>query len=138
MDYTKYTINFTFTFKNNHGEYVYTDEEGRKKFKEVLNQESILYIDCSTPINKKIEVNMGKTEIFFTDAHLYDGNGVIDVDNNLGKIIFHVPLGWIVECDVENSLGSVKMAKSDHGEEDIKYIKVKGNNSLGKIEFIND
>ena len=130
---------FTFTVKNNDGEeVVFTGEEAKEKFREMKNSTSVYYVDCSEPINKDIEINMGSAEVFFTNAELYDGNGEISVDCNMAKVVFHIPADWIVDCDIDNNLGSLKMNKPSAFAEISKRIKITGENNLGKIEFIQE
>ena len=127
---------FTFTYNKDNEKHVYTGEEAKEKFKEVLNNSSVYYIDCSEKFYKEIDTDLCKTEVFFTNAELYNGDGVIKVDNNLGKIIFHVPSNWIVDCSIDNSLGSVQSFKQNDTGEPVKKLKVTGSNNLGKIEFV--
>ena len=128
---------FTFTVKNNNGEeIVYKGEEAKKKFREMKSSISTIYIDCAEPINKELEFNMGHVEIFFTNAELYDGNGAIDLNCNMTKTIIHVPSNWIVDCNIDNNLGSIKMSSQPNASEKTKPIRFTGENNLGKIEFI--
>ncbi len=130
------TKNFTFTFKKGNDTYVFSGDEGREKYKEVINQNSVYYFDCASPINKELEISLGSTEIFFTNVELYQGDGIIKIENSLGKVVFHIPENWTVDCQIENSLGSIQMAKPNPKGENSKTIKITGENSLGKIEFV--
>ena len=127
---------FSFTYKKGGKEYVFTGKEAKKKFKEVTQENSVYYIDCSTRVDKDIEVNMGKAEIYFTNTKLYDGQGVINLDNNLGKVIFYIPENWAVDCEIDNSLAHVKSFKPKEYVANQKHITIKGENNLGNVEFI--
>jgi predicted membrane protein len=128
---------FTFTVKSKDGEeIVYTGEEAKQKFREIKNSVSTIYIDCAEPIDKELEFNMGRVEIFFTNTELYDGNGKINIDCNMTKTTVHVPADWVVDCNMENNLGSIKMSANSSASEQRKTIKFTGENNLGKIEFI--
>jgi len=130
---------FTFTVKIKDGEeQVYTGREAREKYREIKNSTSTLYLDCGEPINKKIDIDIGKADVFFTNSDLYDGNGVIDVECNLATVVFHIPDSWIIDCEIENSLASVAMTAPITAVENAKHIKITGENNLGKIRFIRD
>ena len=127
---------FTFTIEDKDGTRVYTGKEGRQVYKEYVSNKSTYYVDCSEPVNRKFELNLGSAEIFFSNADLYEGDGVIEINNNLGKVIFYIPSDWIIDCQVTNSLGSIKMPKRENLNENAKKIKITGENNLGKIVFV--
>lgn len=129
---------FTFTIKFANDERVYTGKEAKKMYKEMRNATSVYYVDCSEKIDQEFEVNLGKADIFFSNTELYEGNGKIKVENNLGKITIHVPSDWTVICEIENSLGIVHTLKPAPNQSENKKITVTGENNLGKIEFIKE
>ena len=133
---TENGANFTFTVKNKNGEKVYSGAEGRKKYKEMRESNSVYYLDCSAEINQEFEINLGKAEIFFSNVEFYDNGGVININNNLGKVVFHIPQNWIIVCNISNSLGVIKTPPTPPTTENVKKITVNGENNLGTIEFL--
>ena len=132
------TKEFSFTIQTNGEKRVYTGKEAKKKYKELRESNSVYYIDCSEEIDKTIELSIGKAEVFFTNADLYSGNGKIEIENNLGNMIFHIPENWYIDCNIDNSLGSVKFCNPQSINENTKRISITGSNNLGKVEFLND
>ena len=127
---------FTFTYTVGDEKHVYTGKEAKEKYREFKEQKSVYYIDCSEPINKEISVNLGRADIYFSNVDLYDGNGKLKIENNMGKITVHLPNSWTPDCNIDNSLGSVKIPKPTEVGENLKRIKIIGDNNLGKIEVV--
>lgn len=121
--------------KKDGAEYVYKGNGERKYFKEFCGN-GVYYIDCASAVCRDIDVNMGKADVYFVNTKLYNGQGKINVDNNMGKVIFHVPEDWVVDCSVKNTLASVEMRESKQFGTNPKHIYINGKNNLGKIEFV--
>lgn len=96
---------------------------------------NIYYIDCSRPVDESIENNLGACDIFFANPELYDGNGVLRIENNLGSTTIHVPSDWNVISKMENNLGSVEIPRKEN-ELCTKGIVLAGENNLGKINVV--
>lgn len=96
---------------------------------------NIYYVDCANPVNEHIENNLGACDVFFANPELYDGNGVVSIENNLGSVTVHVPIEWNVISKMENNLGSVEIPKSETVE-GAKSIRLVGDNNLGKVSVV--
>lgn len=101
---------------------------------------STVYVDCSVRVNEKVENDLGHCDVFFTNIDSYDGNGKIEIENNLGHVEIHVPPEWVVSCKIDNNLGSVSAPKprDKSGEEELKTLYITGDNNLGSVEIIID
>ena len=53
-----------------------------------------------------------------------DGNGKINIECDMTKTTIHVPAGWVVDCNIENNLGSIKMFVNSSDSEQRKTIKL--------------
>ncbi len=96
----------------------------------------VKYIDCSDFGTRKIENNMGRCEIHFENPELYNGEGVLCVDNNFGKMEIHVPCDWRIETNMDNNFGGVSApSDSENGE---KLLKIIGDNNFGAMEIVRD
>ncbi len=93
------------------------------------------YIDCKELSIVNIENNLGLCDVYFTNVDLYNGDGVLNIENNLGRIIFHVPAQISIDVGFENNLGNVSIDESCVNRGSLK-LTVNGENSLGKIDFV--
>lgn len=130
------TKNFTFTFNKGNEKYVFEGEDAKKILKDVASGNSVYYIDCSLPVDREIELNMGRGEIYFVNSHLYKGNGKINIDNNMGHTTIYVPNGWVINLNVENNLGHIQSPKPLVCKENAKSITISGENNLGKLSIV--
>lgn len=96
---------------------------------------NIYYIDCGNPVSEHIENNLGTCDVFFANPELYDGNGSVCIENNLGSVTVHVPVEWNVISKMENNLGSTEIPQSE-SLEGAKSIRLIGENNLGKISVV--
>ncbi len=90
----------------------------------------VIYIDCTAFTDRYVENNLGSTVILFENADGYNGGGYLNVENNLGSTVIKVPEEWSVDCQIENSLGSVQN-RANRGNGPL--LTVRGENSLGSI-----
>lgn len=95
------------------------------------------YIDCSANVGEFIENNMGFCEVFFTNTQMYNGNGSVRLENNLGRINIHLPKDWTASINIENNLGSVDSPDITSAS-GLKTLNIMGENNLGKISIIRD
>ena len=93
---------------------------------------SMTYIDCSEKFSEHVENNLGSCVIRFSNAELFVDGSELILENNLGSIVVHVPEGVRVKSDLDNTLGSVKLAE-ELGTVGDKTLYVHGDNNLGSI-----
>jgi len=91
------------------------------------------YIDCADFTYEIMKNAFGASEIYFQNSELYDGGGVLEINNNFGAIEVYVPSDWNVVCDVNSVFGAVEQnGVSASGG---KTLTVKGQNHFGAIEI---
>lgn len=107
----------------------YEGNYGKKGHK--IMGKSIRYIDCSNFTCQQVENNMGAIEVFFENTEHYQGEGTLDLDNNMGSTIVHIPSGWRVVANIDNNMGSIKIAPSQNASGKIIYLT--GDNNMGSV-----
>ena len=97
---------------------------------------STQYIDCSDFTRQNVENNMGATDVYFENTDNYQGGGTLNLENNMGSVLIHIPSGWRVIASIENNMGSIKMPST--GNPAGKVINLVGENNMGSItvEFV--
>ena len=119
------------------------NKHDRKKDGFKLSGASVIYIDCASeankPLNESIENDMGSYSVYFVNTEAYEGNGTLDIDNNLGLVTVYIPKNWIISNKIDNNLGSVQIPKPDE-HENKKVLYLTGDNNLGKVlvEYVED
>lgn len=91
---------------------------------------STIYIDCSTFENESVVNELGACQVFFSNIEQYDGNGVLNVVNELGSMKINVPSTWKIITSISNELGSVNEPSETDGD---KVIRIVGSNELGSM-----
>jgi len=127
---TLLSAGFAILFPGGNGISVSFNDSGSSHKKKVMGSYT-RYIDCTNFQDDDIEVNMSSCEVFFENVENYENGGRIDLDNNMGSIILHVPAEWHVICDIDNHLGSVRMPSS--GNTAGKKLYIEGDNNMGSI-----
>ena len=89
------------------------------------------YIDCNTQINESINNQMSSCEVFFTNTEGYNGNGHINIDNNMGSLVIHAPNDWYVISDMENHMGSINIPNNN--VDSCKRLDLHGKNNMGAV-----
>ena len=102
---------------------------GRKSHKIMVR--STRYIDCSNFTCQEVENNMGSVEVFFENTEHYQGEGTLNLDNNMGSTVIHIPSGWRVVANIDNNMGSIKIAPSQNSSG--KVIHLTGDNNMGSV-----
>ena len=90
------------------------------------------YFDCSEPFHATVENDLGATIVFFSNTDRYCGGSSLNLDNNLGSIVLHVPKDWHIISSIENNLGVV-MVPSASDPDMSKTLILKGDNNMGSI-----
>lgn len=96
---------------------------------------NVCYVDCSEVFHETVENNLGLCEIFFTNVLRYPGGGTVSIENNLGRLVLHVPKDWVVVPAIENSMGSVSVPHKE-STENAKVLHLTGENNLGSMEVV--
>ena len=91
----------------------------------------VKYIDCTDFVSDKIEVNMGKGEVFFENTDNYVGDGTLDVDNNMSSLTINVPSAWNVKCNIKSNMGHTDIRVKENSGGKLLYIN--GENNMGHI-----
>lgn len=127
------------------GAYLLTPKRIRKKhsFKCNIGQASrrnTYYIDCSKNVNEHIENNMGFCEVFFTNIQMYSGNGIVNLENNMGRMEIHLPKDFTADIKIENNLGNIDIPEpiNNSGFKILNSISISGENNLGQITVVYD
>ena len=94
-----------------------------------------VYIDCTSFESETVINELGGCSVYFTNIEAYSGNGVLNVENNLGGMVIYVPRQWRIQSNIDNSLGSVNVSNDAGCGEDAPVLTVNGENSLGGITF---
>ena len=77
---------------------------------------STVYIDCSDFTTKRVLNKMGSCSIYFENAELYTGGGVLDIDNRMGAMTIHVPASWKINSEYENKMGFAEIVENRSGD----------------------
>lgn len=98
-----------------------------------VNSNRTVYLDCNKKVKRKIENNMGSYEVFFSNSNFYDGTGYIHIENNMGRIVIHIPSDWQVISRIENNMGYISVPPSGNYENG-KRLELTGQTNMGSIE----
>ena len=93
---------------------------------------STCYVDAAKLGYYKVENDLGKLDVYIENVEAYTGSGTLEVDNNLGQTVIHVPAGWAVENRVTSSLGSVTCSVPTTGSPMLTII---GSCDLGNVSI---
>lgn len=95
---------------------------------------STIYVDCASDEDCVRVVNeLGSCNVYFSNVESYDGNITLELHNELGSMIIHVPSEWSIVSNITNELGSVT-EPNDKGIGD-KTIRITGSNELGSLRI---
>ena len=95
---------------------------------------STVYIDCSDFVYEKVQNDLGSCNVYFSNVEKYDGNGTLEIQNDLGATRIHVPSDWKIISSIFNDLGAV--SKPDDTENGDKAIRIIGANNLGAVSIV--
>ena len=127
------TIGVSAIFPSRSGFRVTVNNSGVSSKKKVMGSYT-RYIDCTNFVRDEIEVNMSSCEVFFENTENYTDGGVIEVDNNMGSLVLHIPADWHIICDIDNHLGAVQMPSS--GNTSGKKLYIRGDNNMGRVRIV--
>lgn len=93
---------------------------------------STCYVDASKLGYYKVENDLGKLDVYIENVETYAGNGTLEVDNNLGQTVVHIPTGWAVDNRMTASLGSVSCSVPTTGS---PMLTITGSCDLGNVSI---
>ena len=95
---------------------------------------SVMYIDSSDfTYGKKIENNFGSYNVIFENPDTYQGNGVLNIENNFGQMNISVPAQWHTKTDIENNFAHTTSTGS--GDPNGPELLITGENNFGHISI---
>ncbi len=95
---------------------------------------STVYVDCASDEEcVKVVNELGACNVYFSNVESYAGNKTLEVHNELGSMMIHVPSQWRIVSNITNELGSVSEPE-DIGESD-KLLRISGSNELGSLRI---
>lgn len=95
---------------------------------------STVYIDCSDFVYERVKNDLGACNVYFSNVEKYEGNGTLEIQNDLGATRIHVPSDWKIISSISNGLGAVSKPE-DTGNGD-KAIRIIGDNNLGAVSIV--
>ena len=94
---------------------------------------SACYVDAGRLGFYRAKNDLGKLDVYIENAEAYQGNGTIEITNDLGQTVVHVPTGWAVDNQIVASLGSVTCSVPATG---YPLLKLVGTCDLGNVNII--
>lgn len=96
---------------------------------------TVTYLDASDPTAKTVFNRLGETEIFFVNTDQGDTTLPVrvEISNELGETIVHVPEDWAVRNRIVSSLGEVSLKKAPFAGS--RVLELTGDNHLGEISI---
>jgi hypothetical protein len=94
---------------------------------------SACYVDAGRLGYYRAKNDLGKLDVYIENAEAYPGSGTIEITNDLGQTVIHVPTGWAVDNQIVASLGSVTCSVPSVGSPMIKLV---GTCDLGNVNII--
>lgn len=74
-----------------------------------------VYLDAGKDLSDAcVHDNLGDVQVYITNRDAYDGNGVITVTDNLGKVTLRIPGTWQVCTQISDNLGKVDVPPQDY------------------------
>ena len=97
---------------------------------------STIYVDASTMTPSLVENNLGSCQIHFQNVDNYKGDGVLNIETNLGSMVIHVPSSWTVKSSVDCNLGAFNCPKNINTDGPLLFIKGEANLGAITVKFI--
>ena len=92
------------------------------------------YINCNNFNKEKIKVFLGSVEVYFENIESYKGDGILDINCNMGNLEIHIPSSWNLVTDIDTVLGNTEIMP---GNTEIgPRLTVKGTCSKGNISIL--
>ena len=115
--------------RGSHRKEIHVEYDGHNYHDNNIGSHTI-YVDCDTFTDRYIENNLGSTVIRFENTDAYSGGGTLHIENNLGSTVVDLPAGWVVDCQMDNHLGSLQnRVQNESGP----MLTIAGENNLGSV-----
>ncbi len=126
------TIGFAVLFKDYEFKTSKVRINNTKSNKNCFN-DGIKYVDCTEFEYEALKNIFGNFTVYFQNVELYEGGGVLEINNTCGNVDIYLPENWCVINETDNFMGDVKTAGTDplNG----KPLRVVGKNNFGEIKF---
>ncbi len=111
-----------------------TEDEGQVKFQIKLGW-GAKYVNSEQFERADLRCRFGGMEVYFDNAALHTGKGVISIDASFSGVELYVPKEWTVENNLQVSLGAVEYKNEALAEPD-KTVTLVGSVSFGAVEII--
>ncbi len=96
-----------------------------------------VYLDASDLSNASIHDNLGSIQAYITNCEAYRGDGCVRINDNLGKVVLHVPSNWDVRVEASDNLGAINSPEPKDGVYD-HSLSVIVTDNLGAVNIVND
>ena len=112
------------------------DPENAKEGRSFRLGDHTCYIDAYTTPVANVENQLGELNVYYQNTDVGDLSTplTLNVANQLGQTVVHVPRNWHVELNTGNSLGSVNCRPD--GEITIRTITINVDNKLGETSVV--
>ena len=94
---------------------------------------SACYVDAARLGYFRVKNDLGKLEVYIENAQAYAGGGTLEVTNDLGQTVIHIPTGWAVDNQIATSLGSVTCSVPATGSPMLRLV---GTCDLGNVDIV--
>ena len=92
------------------------------------------YFDASDMQNCVVNDNVGNIHIYIVNHISYPGTGFINISNNLGQVVLHIPSSWNVFTQAKDNIGKVDIP--DKAPSGSASVTLGISNNLGHIKVV--
>lgn len=96
--------------------------------------EAVKYIDSQELCNVDAECAFGSLSIYFNNAVLKNGLGMVNAECSFGNLVLYVPSDWKVELNVQTAFGAAE-EKGRCNYNGSNILRVSGDVSFGALEI---
>lgn len=96
---------------------------------------SIKYINTDKFEQAELKCNFGAIKVYFDNATLHNGNGIVKIDASCSGIELYVPKTWVIDNKINTFFSGVDEKNKNVGSID-NILTLVGNISLSGIEII--
>lgn len=109
------------------------EDEGHVKFNILLGG-GAKYITTQKFEQADLKCRFGGMEVYFDNASLFEGKGIIKIDSSFSGVELYMPKDWTVVNDLRVGMGAVEFKNGAQPDPD-KIVTLVGNVSLGAVEI---
>lgn len=93
------------------------------------------YVKTEAFSTADIENNFGSTTVYFSNAIIANGEGVINIENNFGETRVYLPRTWRVRVTENQAFGSIKTYGAPNNDADAPLAIIKAESNFGTIKL---